>query len=183
MNASLPLLALLAACSGPSADGADGGTPETGDTGPYVPDCLVADDQPVLEVAYESGAFGELVDGVSAPVGIPPQGGAPYTPFAIRLTGTGDIHLGEHITARATREGVEIGSLDPSDDAMDAIPICSNVDPNAGWWMTWGVHIRYWNDALDDLVGSTVEFSFDVASDPYSAPYAHFAYEGALVAE
>ncbi len=165
-----PLLALLAVGCTPLVPGETGGE----DTAPdvvWTPDCLDPGPEILVDIALESGGFGELADGVTLPVSIPPQGGAPYTPFAIRVTGTGDIHLGQRVIATASEDGVEIGSAD-----VVARPICSNVAPNAGWWLTFGIHIRYWDDTVNTLAGRVVDFDF-AASDigdgeTLLAPYA-----------
>ncbi len=157
MRAVLALLLVGCAPLVPGETGETGGE----DTAPdvvWTPDCLESGPEILVDIALESGGFGELADGVTLPVSIPPQGGAPYTPFAIRVTGTGDIHLGQRVIATATEDGVEIGSAD-----IVARPICSNVAPNAGWWLTYGIHIRYWDDTVNTLAGRTVDFAFAVS--------------------
>lgn len=168
-----PLLALLLALVGcaPRVPAETAGEDTAPPTVEWTPDCLDPGPEILVDVALESGQFGELADGVTLPVSIPPQGGAPYTPFAVRVTGTGDVHLGQRVIATASEGGVEIGSAD-----LTARPICSNVAPNAGWWLTWGVHVRYWDDTVDSLAGRTVDFAFAVSdigdSDVVLAPYA-----------
>jgi hypothetical protein len=132
-----------------------------GDTGLPGPDCLSDAGPTRLEVALESGAFGALGDGSAVPVSYPPQGGAPYTPLAYRLTGLGDVHLGQRVVARARDGAEELGVIE-----MDLRPICSNVPPNDGWWMGFGVHLRYDGLGLDALDGRSVALTVDVGPVP-----------------
>jgi hypothetical protein len=151
------LLALLACAAVP-----DGGGEDTAP--PAAPDCF-AEGDPRMEVALESGGFEEVSEGMIAPVSIPPQGGAPYTPWQVRVTGDGALNLGVRMVATA-------GDL--GDVVLDLTPICANVEPNDGWWMLTGVHVRYWDYTVEELVGRTVDVHFslqDVGGGPERAGY------------
>lgn len=153
-----------------------------GDTGLPAPDCLSDAGPTRLEVALESGAFGVLDDGAVLPVSYPPQGGAPYTPFAYRLTGLDDVHLGQRVVARAREGGVQIGVIE-----LDLRPICSNVPPNDGWWMGFGVHLRYDGLGLDALDGRAIALTVDVGAVPATGeafvPVASWGIDAVLAAE
>lgn len=149
-----PLLLALAVGCAPTDPGTDTGG---GDTALPAPDCF-AEGAPRLGIALESGSFDEVSDGMNVPVSIPPQGGAPYTPWMVRVTGDGALNLGIRMVATATdADGTFLG-----DATLDVQPICANVEPNDGWWMITGLHVRYWDYAVADLVGRSVDVHFSL---------------------
>ncbi len=142
------LLALLVGCEGAPAD--------TG-TGPLPPADCFDESGARLELSLESGSFDDVEEGMTAPVSVPPQGGAPYTPWMVRVTGDGALNGGVRMVATASDDDVEVGDVE-----IDLVPICANVAPNDGWWMVSGVHVRYWEYTVDELIGRAVDFHFSL---------------------
>ncbi len=138
MRALLALL-LCAACSG-------GGEPATatGDTGTVDTDvpCYPHGD-PALEVGEGSEGWG--IDDIDITCGIPPQGGAPYARFRVRVANL-DLHEGAD---------VQVDLFDPDSEerlGTASVPagfVCANVGENADHWVTPEVHVRF--DGIDLL--------------------------------
>ncbi|MEQ1569334.1 MAG: hypothetical protein ABMA64_27100 [Myxococcota bacterium] len=106
--------------------------------------------EPWLELAPPGGAFGDLVDGSSLWCGIPPQGGAPYSPIGVRARGP-DV-LGEGVAIEAI--GADPDSGEPLVYVALALAwVQANVGDAAGAWVGPEVHLRYDGQSLDDLAG------------------------------
>ncbi len=129
---SIPRLLLFALLALPLA-GCDEPPPKKDDPEGCEP---VRGEDPVLEVNHY-GTFGELGDTVWC--AIPPQGGAPYAPFGLRVRGVLPLEgNGLHVTIRAvdtaTQEAVGEGEF------WDAF-LCSNVGDNEGYWIKNELHL------------------------------------------
>jgi hypothetical protein len=138
---------LLAACGAGPVD-------------PPPEDCVWAD-TPAVQVG---------ADVAVAPVGAddeigygnPPQGGAPYSPFQVRVHASwdpeGDLprwQVHGSATDRATGEEIATGDQPSSF-------FCSNTGPHMGWLYGGELHLRFWDQALADLAGRTVDLAFTV---------------------
>jgi hypothetical protein len=107
-----------------------------------------------VEVAPPDGDFGDLADGDALWCGNPPQGGAPYTPFRLRIGGPEGWEDGVEIEMSA----VDLASGE--DLAWTSLTLglaCANVGESAGMWVGSEAHMRYngWN--LDELEGREAE--------------------------
>lgn len=110
---------------------------------PVVP--LGCDDGPAdLEIRVHDGEFGS--DNAALPYGRPPQGGAAYTPIALRMRGlVPELEL----EATVTDEGGEpIGVADVRQRL-----ICSNTGEQSGWYVGAEVHLRYLDQPYEALEG------------------------------
>lgn len=113
-------------------------------------------DRAAIEVAPPDGEFGDLTDGAALWCGNPPQGGAPYTPFRVRLTGPQAWQDGIELEMSAieAETGVELGWT-----SLTLGLTCANVGESAGAWVGAEAHLRYngWN--LDELEGRSARLS------------------------
>ncbi|MCB9682294.1 MAG: hypothetical protein H6733_12575 [Alphaproteobacteria bacterium] len=134
-------LLLLTACTS-NTDGKD----DTGDTNPDVVGCD-GDGTAALEVGQDLRE-GVAHDGITIDYGNPPQGGAPYAPFQIRLRAVLDGQRTK-VSASAidTDTGQEIGSA-----LQEQGFLCSNTGTHEGWLYGGEVHLRFWGWSLDELV-------------------------------
>ena len=154
MRPALLLAALVGCAAAPEGDDA----PE-----PPVHPC--DSDVGRLDVAPPNGEFGELVDGGALWFGNPPQGGAPYSPFRLRILG--DLAFGDGVS-------VEMMASDPSDGSELAYTTlamgvaCANVGESAGMWVGSEAHMRYDGFSLNALDGRAAEIKLraTAVSDP-----------------
>ena len=109
-----------------------------------------------IEVAPPDGDFGDLAEGGSLWCGNPPQGGAPYTPFRIRLDGPEALENGVYIEMIATdlSDGSELAYTD-----LTMGLTCANVGESAGSWVGSEAHMRYYGQELLDLQGREAEIT------------------------
>ncbi|TNE86287.1 MAG: hypothetical protein EP330_21335 [Deltaproteobacteria bacterium] len=128
----LPVIALLAACEPPERA-----------------PCAV-DSDPLLELTPSGVPFGTFVDGDEAYYGPPPQGGAPYSPVDLRVSGLEDMDKGVLIELSAVDvdSGEDLGSL-----SYPTRLVCANVGDSAGNWLANDVHHRFYGWELDELPG------------------------------
>ncbi len=146
MRRDLAILAVLLAA------GCDPAPDDTG--GPVDPGACGAGD-PALEVSHY-GTFDAL--GTTMYCGIPPQGGAPYAPFGVRVRGVDpadDGALSVTITARDVDTGEELGAGDFHERFL-----CANAGDSAGWWVASEFHLRFFGYSLDDLHGRSATVHF-----------------------
>ena len=96
---------------------------------------LIEGETPSLDVSHYS-EFGDAPEIVYC--GIPPQGGAPYAPFGVRLRGVEPDDLGVNLilTAVDLDTGEEIGVAE-----YNQVMICSNVCNNAGYSVGAELHM------------------------------------------
>lgn len=160
-------LALMAACSGPDPD------PGT-DTDVPLP-CRPGTGA-VLELSHHDSAWGALSDGDPLYYGHPPQGGAPYSPFQVRLLDVPDADLGVVIETSAVEVGT--GEVLGSGTYTERL-ICSNAGENEGWWVGAEVHMRYFGWELDELEGRRARVRVSVRWSEDEAPLDE-GYEGVL---
>lgn len=146
---ALPLLVGLAACAG---------TGEPPD--PPLPSHPCDTDQAELGVAPPDGDFGGLSDGGALWCGNPPQGGAPYSPFRIRVAGPEALADGVYVEMIAVDadEGVELAYTD-----LTMGLTCANVGDSAGFWVGSEAHMRYYGWGLEELDGRTADVTVRVA--------------------
>lgn len=143
---------LLAACS-------------PGEPPPEVPSHPCASNTTRLDVAPPQGEFGDLADGDALWCGNPPQGGAPYTPFRVRLAGPEALEEGVYIemTAVDVEDGSELAYTD-----LTMGVTCANVGESAGTWVGSEAHMRYFGHVLEDLDGREAEVT--VRASALAAP-------------
>ena len=115
----------------------------------------------LLDVAPPRDAFGALEETAELWCGIPPQGGAPYTPLRLRVQGPLALFEGVNIALSATdaESGEELAYT-----ALQARMTCANVGESAGFWVGSEVHMRYPGFALQDLGGRGAELRVSVTS-------------------
>ncbi|MEQ1565106.1 MAG: hypothetical protein ABMA64_05670 [Myxococcota bacterium] len=121
-------------------------------------------DRSALDVAPPDGAFGDLGDGDTLWCGNPPQGGAPYTPFRLRVRGPEAWEDGaEVLMTAADADGTELGWTQ-----LTLGLTCANVGESAGSWVGSEAHLRYSGWGLDELDGmaATVTLSATALADP-----------------
>lgn len=142
------LIALMgAACQGETP------TPvvSTADTGPgYDVPCAVRG-EPALDVAHATDPWG--LDEAAIGCGIPPQGGAPYARFRLRIANL-DLSDGGEVAVTVT-------DLDTGEDLGGATLVtgfvCSNVGDDADHWVGSEVHARFDGYTVDELLGRRVQ--------------------------
>ncbi|MFM2163078.1 MAG: hypothetical protein RLZZ383_2590 [Pseudomonadota bacterium] len=116
------------------------------DQGPVGLDARVDSEGPSLREATE------------AHVGIPPQGGAPYTAFGIVVDGAlGDDTLLEVTGDVRDADGTVLGTVEQNTSVL-----CANAGPWSGRWYGGEAHIRYWGLALSTLDSKPVEVQLSV---------------------
>jgi hypothetical protein len=123
---------------------------------------LDEEEEPVatLEVAPPGGGFGDLQDGAVVWCGIPPQGGAPYTPLMFRLWGP-EV-LGEGIVLdmwARDLDGTELGYTSLTMGLVQA-----NVGENAGAFVGAEAHLRYEGAGLEELAEREVILSLQASA-------------------
>jgi hypothetical protein len=91
-----------------------------------------------------------LTEGDPILFGNPPQGGAPYAPYRLRLLGLPGATdgVGVRLVATEPSTGTELGSA----ELMHRF-LCSNAGPDAGYFVAPEVHLRFWSFGLDELDG------------------------------
>ena len=126
-----------------------------------------------LDVSHY-GTYGEPADIVYC--GIPPQGGAPYAPFGIRVRGIDPDEAGLQVTMQAV--DLDTGETVGTGEFTEHF-ICSNVGENEGHWVGSELHMRFYSYTIDDLhdrdveihleaentLGETVSVTFDARLD------------------
>lgn len=119
--------------------------------GTETPDTCEQSDAPMLDVAQGGGW--NLPEG-EVEMGIPPQGGAPYAPFEIRLVGVraADAY---RVEMEATVDG-EVYVTPPYQERF----VCRNVGEEAGTRYTPDLHMRFFGSEPPDLEGKEVTLSF-----------------------
>lgn len=103
-----------------------------------------------LRVAPEGVELGAFETGEPLWYGLPPQGGAPYTPLHAEVGGLATPQQGVTVTVFATDldDGADLGS-----QSYDTRLLCANVGPSAGRWVLPSVHHRYFGWSLEELEG------------------------------
>lgn len=91
--------------------------------------------------------------------GNPPQGGAPYAPFEIRMRWPIDTSTRVTVSAVATERetGEELGSA-----AQSQAFFCANAGGHVGWRFGGEVHVRFWGIELHDLEGRHIDLDVDL---------------------
>lgn len=113
-----------------------------------------------LEVAPPDGGYGDLSLGGDLWVGLPPQGGAPYTPLRLRVSGPGAFYDGVNVDIDVTEEGTLL-----AETSLPMRLVCANVGENAGHWVGAEVHLRWFGLALDELAARNVRVTVSVSAD------------------
>jgi len=166
MKFAFPFLLTLAACG-------DGGGEDTA----LDPGMCEASANPNLELA-QYGPYGELDDGTDFLYGHPPQGGAPYAPFSLRISGMDQGELGMEIVMIATDS--QTGEALGTGDYMQRF-ICSNVGDNTGMFVGADLHMRFYGWELDDLAGRAADVTVSATNDQGVSVEAGF--QGLLIRE
>lgn len=159
---SCAALVALTAC-GVGTDGTD----DTGTAG----DC--ASTEPLAIEFARFLADGPRADGDPIEIGDPPQGGAGYAPFEVRLRAPA---VNGPLTATITVEDADSGAL-LGDIEQPGTPFCSNVGANQGWWYVGDIHARFWDEELADLDGVEVLVTVEI---PYGAEIARATSTGTM---
>ncbi|MCA9568616.1 MAG: hypothetical protein KC656_12275 [Myxococcales bacterium] len=137
MPLRLVAVVLLVACKGSS-------TPVSGECTP--------NDEPTLDVAQ--GGDWNMPDG-HVNMGIPPQGGAPYAPFEIRLVGV-EAADAYRVDMDAVVDGVDYATP-PYQERF----VCRNVGEEAGTRYTPDLHMRFFGTDPATLAGKTAQLHFE----------------------
>lgn len=118
--------------------------------------CPVADD-PYAELSQ--GEEWVPQDGTPVQFGIPPQGGAPYAPFEIRMIGmpSSDSYT---VDLSAVDDGVEIGT-----ESYEQRFVCANVGENQGTRYTPELHMRFYGYEPPEIDGHEVEVTVTITSE------------------
>jgi hypothetical protein len=124
------------------------------------PPCTVSGD-PGLEVAPADVDFGGFVDGDPLYYGVPPQGGALYSPFHARVAGVTDLDEGALVSLTGTdpADGTVIAQTD-----YELRLVCANVGESAGQWLGTDLHLRFGDWRIDDLVGRAMRLELAVSN-------------------
>jgi hypothetical protein len=136
--------------------------------------CDVSGD-PALEVAPADVDFGAFPEGDPLYYGVPPQGGALYSPFHARAAGIADLDEGASITMVGTdpADGTVI-----AESAYELRLVCANVGDSLGQWLGTDLHLRFGDWTLDELVGQRIRLDLTVAN--HAGVEASAALEGVL---
>lgn len=158
----LAAIALLTACTGPVRrdDPSDTDpTTDSDDTDVVVSPTCAWKSTPVLEFA-RSVATGLAPSGTPVQYGNPPQGGAPYAPFEVRLHAEFDTTQRIEVSAQAVDTTTEevLGTI-----VQPQAFLCANAGPHSGWLYGGEVHVRFWDRTLEELEGKEVRVSMSVA--------------------
>jgi len=137
-GAVLVVAMCFAGCAGGGE--APGGTGDTGWVDTDVP--CYPHGPPRLDVG--EGAEGWGIDGIDIITGIPPQGGAPYARFRVRVANLELSDGAEVLVHLYDRDDVLVGHV----EVMSGF-VCANVGDNADHWVTPEVHARF--DGLELL--------------------------------
>lgn len=125
---------------------------------PSGPPCEVSG-EPALEVAPADVDFGAFVEGDPLYYGVPPQGGALYSPFHARVNGVSDLDEGAVIRLTGT---------DPADDTVIAETeyelrlVCANVGDSAGQWLGTDLHLRFGEWTMEELAGRAMALTLEI---------------------
>jgi hypothetical protein len=115
-----------------------------------------------LEAGTDIAASGVLRDGVDLPYGTPPQGGAAYAPFQVRVHGAPPEDLSERwVVSGAAYDAATDEPL--GDAAQPQAFFCSNTGVHEGWLFGGEVHIRFWDVALEALADREVRVEISAA--------------------
>jgi hypothetical protein len=119
----------------------------------------------VVEATPARGAWGDLHDGGTLWCGNPPQGGAPYSPFRVRMTGPEAVGEGIELELVAVEEGT---GVELAYTALTMGLTCANVGENVGYWVGSEAHMRYTGFGLEELEGRQAELQIRATaiSDP-----------------
>ncbi|MEZ4319498.1 MAG: hypothetical protein R3F61_18425 [Myxococcota bacterium] len=142
---AFPALLAVAACKQAPTPVTPGLCPESGD--------------PVVEATQGDG-WG-FDDGDPIQFGIPPQGGAPYAPFDLRLIGLAASDTYRVIT-EATRQSDQ---LLVGEGQYNQRFVCANVGDNAGTRFSSEFHMRFFGYEPDELAGDWVDIEISVTPE------------------
>lgn len=129
----LMLTLLTAGCEGEGTD-----DPHT--------DVSACEEGRAFEFGRDVGAA-VMQDGDEVAYGTPPQGGAPYAPFEVRMRGP--YTLGERLTLEGDIHDRSDGRLLAEARQGQAF-FCGNTGAHAGWWFGNEIHLRF-SDPQDTL--------------------------------
>ncbi|MEQ1502444.1 MAG: hypothetical protein ABMB14_09440 [Myxococcota bacterium] len=153
-------IAIAAWASGCVAEG-----PSATDTSTFDPLHPCATPEMAVEAAPPHGDYGEFADGADLWCGNPPQGGAPYSPFKLRLSGPDEV--GEGIAVEMTATDAATGE-ELAYTTLTMGLTCANVGENAGHWVGSEAHLRYGGWTLDALDGRLADVTIhaEAMADP-----------------
>ncbi len=135
-----------------------GGCVGDGPNPPSIEGCEWVGDA-VLEFGQDLAEVGPQPDGGSISYGNPPQGGAPYAPFQIRIHA--ELQPGVRVPVDGTIVEVGTGEVLATAEQSQAF-ICSNVGAHSGWLYGGEVHLRFWDRSLEELEGRQVEIDLSM---------------------
>lgn len=128
------------------------------------PPTLLPDTCPTLLVPTaelsQSDEWG-MQDGDPVAFGIPPQGGAPFAPFGLRVWGMSASVDGYEIEMSAFERstGELIGTA-----SYEQRFVCANVPPNEGSRVTSELHMRFFGFEPDEIAGIQVDVEIEIRS-------------------
>jgi len=130
-------------------------------------------DDPLIEV--RQGESWGMIDGDPIEFGIPPQGGAPYAPFDLRLVGVAPSPDGYTVITEATLQST--GDLVGTGEYEQRF-VCANVGENEGTRFASEFHTRFFGFEPDQLAGEWVDVEIQVV--PAGAQPVVAAFSGPL---
>lgn len=116
-----------------------------------------------VEITPAREPFGSMTEGGPLWCGIPPQGGAPYTPVRARVRGPDSLRDGMQLYVVATdaETGEELSVTDLPSTRMT----CANVGESAGYWVGSELHLRFPERTLQDLSEREVDLTLEVSTE------------------
>jgi hypothetical protein len=127
------------------------------------------------EFVPKSEVYGDFVDGTSIFIGLPPQGGSPFTPLQLRVSGMSQNNDG--LDVRLVGVDKETGELLGQAEYNHRF-FCSNVGVNEGYWVTSELHMRYPGWSLEELQDREIELVIQTTNTDGDTVDAHI--EGVL---
>jgi len=113
------------------------------------------------EFALGDGHYGATLEGADIDCGIPPQGGAPYTPYQLRIGGLDQDSEG--LTVRMESVDIHTGEALGEIEYVQRF-ICSNVGESEGYLVTSELHMRYPGYTLEELDGRETEVTLEATN-------------------
>jgi hypothetical protein len=127
-------------------------------------------DDPVIEVTQ--GDVWGIDDGDPIQFGIPPQGGAPYAPFDVRLVGVASSQDGYTVVTDASLQST--GELVGTGEYLQRF-VCANVGENEGTRFASEFHMRFFGFEPTDLADEWVDVTISVTPEAGEPVVAEFS--------
>lgn len=115
---------------------------------------------PAMELAPTDVDFGAFTDGDPLYYGVPPQGGALYSPFHARVAGIGDLDVSATVSMVGTEpDGTALAATD-----YQMRLVCANVGESAGQWLGTDLHLRFGEWEIAELAGRAMRVEVTIAN-------------------